>query len=100
MPMHILPSVFGSSMERLLCKERQTRSCNSTKAEEAAALMKRMEHLNEKSRSGLVTVTMVGHSPVITNVVCSARTGQKAKCVDWSQNQGGMNNHTCSTEPG
>lgn len=43
---------------------------------------------------------MDGHGPVITNLVYSTQTGlgpgQKVKCVDWRQNQGGMNNHTCS----
>lgn len=37
---------------------------------------------------------------MITNLVYSAQTGQgsgqKAKCVDGRQNQGGMNNYTCS----
>lgn len=62
--------------------------------------MKRAKYVNEESRSGPVTGTMVGHGPVITNLVYRAQTGQgpghKVKCVDWRKNQGGMSNHTCS----
>lgn len=46
-----------------------------TKAGRAVALLARTKYLNKESRSGLVTVAMVGRSQVMTKQVCSAEAG-------------------------
>ena len=73
---------------------------DNTKAGRGAVLLTRTKYLNKESRSGLVTVAMAGHSPVITKQVCSAERGlgpgQRAKSAGQGQNQGGMHNHSCS----
>lgn len=45
---------------------------DNTKAGKAAGLMKRAQYLNKESRAGVVTGTMVGHGPVIINLVSIA----------------------------
>lgn len=88
----------GAAWKGLLHKERQTWRWRQHQG--AAALLKRTKYLNKESRSDLVTVAMIGRSPIITKQDCNAKTGlgpgQRAKSAGQDWNEGGMCSRTCS----